>query len=167
MSMIGNLLRVTATDLEAYLQDSSLLEHSIYDEETDDENPNLTDIDKSWDGILFLLTGQNVANTEHPLAKVLFSGQIIDEEQDLGYGPAHYLTPGQVAELNEQILKITTADLKQKYDPVKMEALEVYPSIWAEEGDEAFEYLSEYFKNVQEVYAEAAKNGEAIITFIN
>ncbi|MGG9963528.1 YfbM family protein [Ferruginibacter sp. SUN106] len=165
--MIGNLLRVTKTDLEAYLKDSSLLESSIYDEETDDENPNLTDIDKSWDGILFLLTGQNVANTDHPLAKVLFSGQIIDEEQDLGYGPAHYLTPEQVADLNDQLSKITTAELKQKYDPEKMEAIEVYPSIWTEEGDGAFEYLSEYFKTVQEVYSEAAKNGEAIITFIN
>ncbi len=53
MSMIGNLLRVTKAELEEYLKDSSLLEKSIYDEETDDENPNLVDIDKSWDGIVF------------------------------------------------------------------------------------------------------------------
>src|SRR6478609_11842389 len=103
MSMIGHLLRVTKPELDEYLKDSSLLESSIYDEETDEENPNLVDLDKSWDGILFLLTGQNVVNTDHPLAKVLFSGQLIDEEQDLGYGPAHYLTPEQVKDLNSQI----------------------------------------------------------------
>jgi hypothetical protein len=51
--MIGNLLRVKKEELDAYLEDSSLLESSIYDEETDDENPNLTDIDKAWEGIVF------------------------------------------------------------------------------------------------------------------
>lgn len=167
MSMIGNFLRATKTELEEYLKDSSLLESSIYNEETDDENPNLTDIDKSWDGILFLLTGQNVANTEHPLAKILFSGQLIDEDQDLGYGPAHYLTPDQVKDLNNQISKITIEALKEKYDPEKMEELEVYPAIWKREGDDAFDYLSGYFKIVQQVYSDAAKNGEAVITFIN
>ena len=166
MSMIGNLLRVTKAELEEYLKDSSLLESSIYDEETD-ERPNLVDIDKSWDGILFLLTGQNVANTDHPLAKILFSGQLIDEDQDMGYGPAHYLTPEQVADLNNQISKITITDLKQKYNPKRMEELEVYPSIWEKEGDQAFDYLGEYFKNLQQVYSDAAKNGEAIITFLN
>jgi hypothetical protein len=164
MSMIANLLRVTKADLDAYLNDSSLLEESVYNDEV--ENPNLVDLDKSWDGILFLLTGQNVANTEHPLAKVLFSGQLIDEEQDLGYGPAHYLTPEQVVELNAQIANISIADLKQKYDPKKMNEIEVYPSIW-DEGDEAFDYLAQYFKDLQQVYADAAKNGEAVITFVN
>jgi len=166
MSMIGNLLRVTKAELDDYLKDSSLLESSIYDEETDDENPNLVDIDKSWDGIVFLLTGQGIANADHPLLRVLFSGQIIDEDQDLGYGPAQYLTPEQVADLNSQIAKITVADLKQKYDPKKMTELEVYPTIW-EEGDEAFDYLSGYFTIVQQVYSEATKNGEGIITFLN
>lgn len=167
MGMIGNLLRATGTQLDEYLKDSSLLESSIYDEGTDEENPNLTDIDKAWDGIIFLLTGQGLANADHPLLSVLFSGQVIDEEQDLGYGPAHYLTPEQVVDLNNQISKITVEDLKKKYDPKRMEELEVYPSIWEEEGDDAFDYLSEYFEVVQEVYAEAAKNGEAIITFVN
>jgi hypothetical protein len=164
MSMIANLLRVTKADLDAYLNDSSLLEESVYNDEV--ENPNLVDMDKSWDGILFLLTGQNFANTEHPLAKVLFSGQLIDEEQDLGYGPAHYLTPEQVVELNAQIANISIVDLKQKYDPKKMNEIEVYPSIW-DEGDEAFDYLAQYFKDLQQVYADAAKNGEAVITFVN
>jgi hypothetical protein len=166
MGMIGNLLRVTKVQLDDYLKDSSLLESNIYNEETDDGNPNLVNIDKSWNGIIFLLTGQGIANADHSLLRVLFSGQIIDEDQDLGYGPAHYLTPEQVADLNSQIAKITVADLKQKYNPTKMTELEVYPTIW-DEGGEAFDYLSEYFVTVQQVYSDATKNGEAIITFLN
>jgi len=162
--MIGNLLRVTKTELEEYLKDSSLLENRIYPED-DVEDPNLVDIDKSWDGIIFLLTGQNFDNSIHPLAKVFFSGQIVDEEQDLGYGPGQYLTPEQVKELNEEISKISIEELSKKYDAKKMTELKVYPNIW--ENEDEVNYLTEYFQTIQEVYAEASKNDEAIITFIN
>lgn len=166
MGMAGNLLRVTRTELAAYLENSSLLESRLYDDETEEGDPKLTDIDKAWDGIIFLLTGQNMENANnHPLTRVLFSGQVIDEEQDLGYGPGHYLTPEQVKELHAAIAGITAEDLAKRYDPKKMTEFEVYPSIW--ENEEELEYLSDYFKKVQEVYAEAAKNDEGIITFIN
>ncbi|MGJ1360831.1 YfbM family protein [Sphingobacterium spiritivorum] len=164
MSMIANLLRVTTSELEAYLKDSSLLEDSIYNDEADAEN--LIDIDKSWDGIIFLLTGQGLATAKHNLVRILFSGQIIDEEQDLGYGPAHYLTAEQVAELNGEISAITIADLKQRFNPERMNELEIYPIIW-DEGDDAFDYLADGFLTLQNVFADATKNEEAIITFLN
>lgn len=165
MSMIGNLLRVTRTELKEYLKDSSLLENRIYDDESDNEDPNLVDIDKSWEGILFLLTGQNLETIDHPLARVLFSGQIIDEDQDLGYGPGQYLIPEEVKELNEQISKISTEELSKKYDAKKMKELEIYPNAWEE--DDMVNYLTDHFKIIQEVFAEASKNDEAIITFLN
>lgn len=164
MSMIGNLLRVTSSELKAYLADSSLLEDKIYDDETVDER--LVDIDKAWDGIIYLLTGQSSETAKHHLVRVLFSGQILDEEQDLGYGPAHYLTPEQVAALNNEISTITIADLKQRFNPGKMNELKVYPTIW-DEGDDAFDYVADGFSTLQRVFAVATKNGEAIITFIN
>jgi len=164
MSIIGNLLRVTKTELEEYLKESSILEERIYDDETEDNK--LVDIDKAWDGIIFLLTGQNFENATDELVQTLFSGQLIDEEQDLGYGPAHYLTSEQVASFNNRISKITTEELKQKYNPKRMTELEVYPTIW-DEGDDAFDYLNECFKTMQQLYSDATKNGEAIITFLN
>jgi hypothetical protein len=165
MGMIGNLLRVTKNELDNYLNDSSLLEKNIYREDT--ENLKLVDIEKAWDGIIFLLTGNGISvSFDEPLAKVLFSGQLIDENQNLGYGPAHYLTPEQVVDLNAQVAKITIADLKQKFDPQRMMEEDIYPEIW-DEGEEAFDYLSVYFLSLQKVYSDAAKNGEAIVTFIN
>ncbi len=164
MSMIGNLLRVSKIELEDYLKDSSLLENRIYEDES--ENENLIDLDKSWDGILFLLTGQSLATAKQNLVSVLFSRQIIDEKQDLGYGPAHYLTPEQVVELNNEISIITIDDLKQRFNPEKMIELDVYPSIW-DEGDDAFDYIADGFFALQNAYSEATKNGEAIITFLN
>ena len=165
MGMIGNLLRVTNAELEAYLEDSSLLEDKLYADKIN-EDEKFADIDKTWDGIIFLLTGQSLDTAQHHLTRILFSGQIIDEDQDLGLGPAHYLTPEEVVELNNEISKITVADLKQNFNPEKMNELEIYPSIW-NEGDDAFEYLVEGFVSVQNIFASAAKNKEAIITFIN
>ncbi|MCO5269396.1 MAG: YfbM family protein [Brumimicrobium sp.] len=162
--MIGNLLRVTKSELEDYLKDSFLLEDKIYDDET--ENGNLVDIGKSWDGIIFLLTGESFVTAEHNLARILFSGQLIDEEQDLGYGPAHYLTPEQVAELNNEISIITISDLKQNFNPEKMNELEVYPTP-RNKGDDVFDFVADDFLTVQNIFAEATKNGEAIITFLN
>ncbi|RYZ89029.1 MAG: DUF1877 family protein [Proteobacteria bacterium] len=163
--MMGNLLRVTEHELEGYLTDSSLLEDVVF-AEVKGGNSKLVEIDKAWDGIVYLLTGQGIAKANHPLLRVLFSGQFIDEEQDLGYGPAHYLTPEQVATLNTEISKITVEYLRKSYDPKKMMELQIYPLIWEQEGDEAFTYLAENFNNLQRVYSDAATNGEAIITFL-
>ncbi len=163
--MIANLLRVSNDELEAYKKNSSALEDRIYSEEVT-EDKNLTDIEKAWGGILFLLTGQGIDNLNHPLAGVLFSGQLIDEDQDMGYGPANYLSPAQVSEFNVQLSKITEEELRRNFDADKMTELEIYPTIW-DEGDQAFDYLNEYFKVLQQVFADAAKNSQAIITFIN
>lgn len=164
MSMIGNLLKVTETELKEYIADSTKLENRIYNDGVED--PMLVDIDKAWAGILFLLTGQNIDSLNHPLAKVFFNDKVIDADQDMGYGPANYLTPAEVSEINNQISKISTQDFKKNFDAKKMEELEVYPTIW-DEGDEAFVFLSEYFKTLQKAYSDAAQNNQAIITFIN
>ena len=168
MSMIANFLRVSSEELEAYRKDSSLLENRIYN---DEEDPNLVDIDKSWDGILFLLTGESINTFQSrganqlSLAGIFFSEQFIDEGQDLGYGPAHYLNPGQVKELNLKLAAISVEDLKKNYDPERMIELEVYPTIW--ENEDEINYLLEYFEIIQQMYSEAVKKNEGIIMFLN
>lgn len=164
MGMTGHLLRVSHEELDTYLADSSLLEDRIYNSEAQDEH--LLDVDKAWEGIIFLLTGKNIQTATSELVQIFFSGDLIDEEQDLGMGPAHYLTNEQVVNLNNQISSLTEADLKHKYDPNRMKELSVYPDIW-DEGEEAFDYIYVNFVALQTFYSEAAKNGEAIITFIS
>ena len=162
MSMIGNVLAVTNDELQSFLADSSLLEDKIYN---DAENAQLEDLDKTWEGILYVLTGENLASLTHPLGRVLFSGQLVDADQDLGYGPAHYLTPAEVAELNESLASLTEVQVREKYDGEKMNELGIYPQIWDEE--ESFDYLYGNFTTLQQMFARAAQNSQAIITFIN
>lgn len=164
MSMIGYLLPVSSHDLEAYMKNSSLLEDKL-GELLNQEGLGLTEIDKAWDGVNFLLTGSIIGDSDHHLGKVLFSMQYIDESQDLGYGPACYVSVAQVKELSREISQITPEELRKKYDPKKMAELELYPGGW-EENDMP-DYLVENFKIVQNVYSSAANNDQAIITFLS
>lgn len=168
MGMVSILVRVTNTQLESFLKDSSLLEKYINSDEVE-ETERLIDLDKSWDGILYLLTGHGlntIEEAEGPLANVLFSGQIIDEDQDMGYGPAQYLTPEQVKEINGPLSEISPDELRKKYSAEVMNEKEVYPQGW-ENGKEEEDYLMDYFDELKTFYSTAANNREAIISYIS
>lgn len=162
MGMTCNLLRVSAAELEAYKQDSNLLVERIKAASTDAAH---YDIDQSWDGIVFLLTGKNSSDGSHSLSRIIFSGQYIDKEQKLDYGPANYLSPDEVATLNETIANTKLSDLKPRFDAALMKEEGVYPNAW--EHEDALDYLLEYFETIQEIYALATKHKEAIITYIS
>jgi hypothetical protein len=166
MGMVLNFLRVTEDELNEILENSSLLDGILYDE-NDEPAPTLTDIDKSWESVLFVLTGQNLETLDHPLGAALFSGQVVDADQDMGYGPAHYLTPDQVQIINEQLSVISAEEVKARYDPARMTELSIYPGVWDKGDDQVFEYLLEWFLEVKQVYATAAAEKQAVITFLS
>ncbi|MBM0656439.1 YfbM family protein [Capnocytophaga genosp. AHN8471] len=164
MGMIMYLLRISKQELESYIDKPALfLENRVDDAYS-------MDIDKAWGGILYLLTGKAFASGSpedevDSLNRIFFSAQFFDEDMDVGYGPAHYLTPEQVAGIHRKIASLTEADLKARYDTEAMnEEEELYPSLdWNEED---FEYLYFHFQALQSFFATAASRGEAIVTFL-
>ena len=167
MSMIGNLLRVTKSELEEYLGNSSLLEERVYSEEYI-EDPNLLDLDKAWEGIYFLLTGHSSSDFEEaepPLSLILFNGEVVDEDQDIGYGPATYCSPEEVKEISDTLSKISSNDLQKKFEELKNQEPKLYPFSW--DSDDTFDYLSEYYVKMKEFYRLASENNQAVISFIN
>ena len=100
------------------------------------------------------------------LNRIFFSAQLFDEDMDVGYGPAHYLTPEQVAGINRKIASLTEADLKSHYDPEAMnKEKKLYRSLdW---NEKIFEYLYFHFQALQSFFATAASRGEAIVTFVS
>ena len=165
MGMIMYLLRISKQELESYIDKPDLfLENRVDDAYS-------MDIDKAWGGILYLLTGKAFASGSpedevDSLNRIFFSAQFFDEDMDVGYGPAHYLTPEQVAGIHRKIASLTEADLKARYDPEAMnEEEKLYPSLdWNEED---FEYLYFHFQALQSFFATAASRGEAIVTFLS
>ncbi len=165
MGMIMYLLRISKQELESYIDKPELfLENRVDDAYS-------MDIDKAWGGILYLLTGKAFASGSpedevDSLNRIFFSAQLFDEDMDVGYGPAHYLTPEQVAGINHKIASLTEADLKSHYDPEAMNKEEkLYPSLdW---NEKIFDYLYFHFQALQSFFATAASRGEAIVTYLS
>ena len=169
MGMIMNLFRVSKQEFDNFVAKPSLFEE--WAETFYENDERLLDIDKAWSGILYLLTGKAFASGSpedevDSLNRIFFSAQFFDEDMDVGYGPAHYLTPEQVVGIHHKIASLTEADLKARYDTEAMnEEEELYPSLdWDEED---FDYLYFHFQALQSFFATAASRGEAIVTFLS
>ena len=157
-------LRVSKDELKEYIENSELLEERVFSEDID-EDDNLLDLQKSWDGIAFLLTGKGATEASGEISNIMFSDKLIDEEQDMGYGPACYVDSDEVKNLNNIISKISIEELKEKFDPNKMNQLELYPGDW--DREEELEYLIENFKELQAFYQKATNENQAIIMMLS
>lgn len=123
------------------------------------------DLDKAWHGIHYLLTGSIEPNGTLA-SKVIMGGEDIGPDQ--GYGPAQLLKPDEVKEI-AQLLERTTPDmLRERYKPKEMTRAGVYPAIiWERDGNEALEYVLDYYKKLLAFYKRAAERGQAIIFAIS
>jgi len=118
------------------------------------------DIDKAWHGIHYLLTGSANA-TRGPASLAILGGKEIGV--DLGYGPARLLSPSQVKEVAALLKQETVEKLRGRYAPKSMKKLEIYPDIWVRDGNEARDYLLDYYQKLVRFYEEAALAGQAVI----
>ena len=61
---------------------------------------------------------------------------------------------------------MSEADLRENYNPKEMAANEeLYPSLEWNEDD--FSYLKYHFEKLQQFFATAAQNGDAIVSFLS
>ncbi len=127
-------------------------------------DPPSLEIDKSWHGIHYLLTG-NAQKPGPGIGQIILGGKEIGEDQ--GLGPAHYFTAEEVKELAVLLKQETPERLAARYDPVAMQKAEIYPGIWVRDDKQALEYLLEYYRQLVDFYAKAAKHNQAIIFVID
>ncbi|HEY0751954.1 MAG TPA: YfbM family protein [Chitinophagaceae bacterium] len=168
MSMICYLVRVPAGMLDLFRKKSALFE-SYLDSEEIDKNGHRLDLDKSWDALNYLLTGHTldtIEDAEPPLSDILFSGQILDEDQDMGYGPAQYLEPGQVKVIHNALSEISVSDIRDKYDAGVMNEKNVYPASW-KDNEEDKNYILDSFEDLKAFYEDAADEGQSVISFLS
>jgi Domain of unknown function (DUF1877) len=161
MVMIAHFSRVTAEEVEALVADASKVKSLIL------ESATAIDIDQSWDGLHFLLTGKTIQQgfDETPLAESILGGnELIGAER--GFGLVRYHTATAVKEIAEALAKVTEADLLNNFDEYTMEISVSGGGFSLEDGD--FEdYLYPYFQEVVEYYQIAARENQAMLLYLN
>ncbi len=160
MSMIGNFLAVPPEELNALFDAPENIGPTLYEKRSDD----VVDLDKSWHAIHFVLTGEQYGGIP-PLSNAVFGEAPIGEE-DVGYGPALGTQSESVKRIAEAICSIGEEEFRKRINVQALSEADIYPSIW-DEGPEAADYITDYFKELQSFYKDAAQNNMAVITFIS
>ncbi len=163
MGMVGNFVAIRPTQLQGFLDAPDSVESFLYGDADDREPANHLDIDKSWQGIHFLLTGDAWAGAP-PLALAILGG--IEVGGDVGYGPARYLTPAEVKQVASALAAVSRHQLAAKYSSASFIEADIYPEIW-DEGDEALDYLLVNFDALIEFYRQASIRGDAVLKYLN
>ncbi len=163
MVLIGR--RLSAEELAGVLADPTAVDTLLYGDRDDDEaempEPEL-DLDKSWHGIHYLLTGTAWQIGEGAGAAILGGDEI---GQDGGYGPARLLDPDTGRAIATALDALDVETLRTRFDPDAMTAADIYPDIWTNGTDE-FDYLMSHFTELRRFYHAAAVNGQAVLLAI-
>lgn len=163
MGMVGCFAAIDSATLQKIRNEPSLIEEFLY---PDGQEPERSiDVDKAWHGIHFMLTGQAYGGNG-PLALVVMGGEEIGD--DVGYGPARLLTPEQVKSIASALEKLTIEEFQKAFKPAEMTAAEIYPDvIWERDGQEALDYVLEYFEELVAFYRDAAARGDGVVLWLS
>src|SRR5512135_1798793 len=107
MSMIGNFLRISTHKVAALRADPSGIQRVLYPQSDGDtmmsDDVHL-DVDKAWNGIHFLLTGDAQHGTP-PLGFIVGGKPLGDI--DVGYGPARGFDAAEVRAIADALRPLT------------------------------------------------------------
>ena len=94
---------------------------------TDGEG-DLGDLDKSWHGIHYLLTGK-ADESGTPLEFLVAGGTLVGDE-DAGYGPPRVFTSAETRAIATALAAVGDDELRSRFVPEAMMRAEIYPEIW-------------------------------------
>lgn len=160
MSMIGNYLMVDEETINGIKSGEIDISEFLYDVVHNDDE--YLYIDKAWHAIHYILCGQSWEG-ELPYFNAVLGGTEINDE-DVGYGPARYLTPSEIKEVYEAIKNITEKEFKSKFDYKELTKNDIYPQF---DSNEEADYVWCYFNEVQDIFKRASLNGKYMLLYIN
>ncbi len=159
MGMIGHYLRITPTELAALEAAPETVVAFIYRDDTSERH---LDIDKAWHAIHFLLNQDQYQ--AHELLNIVFGGEALGNA-DLGTGPARAIPAAEVAAMATVVRSIGVDELRARWDPVELQEHDIYPEIW-DDGDDALNYVLDNYARLVDFFVAAARDDDAIITYI-
>ncbi|MFB9236904.1 YfbM family protein [Plantactinospora siamensis] len=149
-----------AVELAAVLADPAEVDTLLYGDDDDEAAEPELDLDKSWHGIHYLLTGTAWEIGDGAGAAIL-GGEEVGE--DNGYGPARLVRPDAVRTIAGALGAVDVQTLRARFDPQAMSAADIYPAIWANGVEELDSYLMPNLAELRRFYEAAASNGQAVL----
>jgi uncharacterized protein DUF1877 len=127
---------------------------------------DLGDLDKSWHGIHYLLTG-TADESGTPLQFLVAGGTEVGEE-DVGYGPPRVFTSAEARTIASALAAVTDEDLRSRFAPEAMMRAEIYPEIWDRDpkDDDTLGYLMEYVTILREAMTTVTSRGHGLLVVL-
>jgi hypothetical protein len=156
MSMTTQLYAPTEEEIRPALQDAAAA--TLFFSMGNRTAPRL-DLDKSWHGLHYLLTGSAWEN-EGPLAFLVTGDQMID----LDPSSAHVFWKDQVEAIDDALRELTPEELRRRFDARAMIQAEVYPEIWDRDPkqDDTLGWLIVHFEKLKAFVHEARLQGRCL-----
>ena len=165
--MIGKFLRVPTKKVAALRERPDRIKKVLYPDNDDTAMSDdvLLDVDKAWNGIHFLLTG-DANGGELPLGFILGGEPLGDI--DVGYGPARAFDADQVHAIAAVLTPLTRDVLANRFDAEQLRANYVYPGYregWNLPDD--CDYLLDHYENLRAFVLETSEAGAGMIVYLN
>jgi uncharacterized protein DUF1877 len=165
MGMVGNYRRVTPEELERLRQvPEAIVTFLCPDDATVFPEDHFLYIDKTWQAIHFLLTGDPWEG-QLPLRYAVLGAPPLNTI-DVGYGPARVLTPDQVQMVAAVLNTIPPDDLAARFDPAAFAAADIYPSGWGNDIADDLDYILSYYGDLIDFFNAAAQVGNGVIFYL-
>ena len=163
MGMCAVYQEVKEEDLKKLLESDDFFEDIEELEEKD--GTDLCDIDKMWNALHFLLTGELYSSKDNLLDELIFGSENINEESE---EVARYIPKEKVIEISKKINEINFQDCLKNFDMNIFKENNIYPNIWdyIDEKEEIMKELSEHFENLKNFYNKVAKNKNIVVVTI-
>ncbi len=169
MSAILNLKIATDDEIAHLLDEPEQIVSFLSERETPVQDDKI-DLDKSWHGLHFLFT--ETAHDGQPPSCFLLKGGRQIGDIEVGYEPARFISTSEVAEFDGFLDAVDVQTLTQRYDPKRMNELEIYPEIWQglREGEilpDLLVYLLENFRELRKFVNRAKVQSKNIILWLS
>ena len=116
-------------------------------------------LEKYWHELHYLLTGKT-GDAPAPLGDAILGGTPIGD--NLGYGPARFLTPEEVRAVSVALASVSRGELAQRCAEQTPELQQAHGFL----GEDGLEDALHFFDLLVQYYAEAAERRNAVLLYI-
>ena len=165
MGMYAGYYQISDTELEhlRQLEERALVKQA--ETLTENETAEACDLDKMWDALHFVLTGDALSDAaDHdPLSEAVCGSDFLARQLHVGGIPAK-----RVKEIAQALHEVDFAACLAALQMSDFAAADIYPAIWdrPEEEDDIRAELPAYFADLQAFYDNAAEQGDAVLVMI-